>query len=178
VSGSDGPRVRVVVTGFDAKGRSCIESDRCLPADQTVLWVTDPLPPVGETPHKLPTPRALQVAIPAGVGLPTFPPPGATRFAIVSVPPDRLEQARLGDTFDEDSFGMHQTQTIDYVVIVRGELWLRLEHAEVHLRAGDCVVQRGTKHAWRNYADEQCIFAAAVIGALPTPTGLAMGQPE
>jgi mannose-6-phosphate isomerase-like protein (cupin superfamily) len=159
--------VRRVVTGL-SDGVSVVACDERLPHDQRVLWRTDPLPVDGRSLSK-PTERSLQVDIPAGVGIADFAAPGTTRFAIVTIEPDEVVRARLGSAFDDDQYGMHQTQSIDYVVILRGEIWLKLDREEVHLRAGDCVVQRGTRHAWRNHGDLPCVFAATVLGASPTP---------
>ena len=52
---------------------------------------------------------------------------------------------------EPDAPGMHTTATIDFEVVLEGEVWLELDDGEeVHLRVGDCVVQNGTRHAWRN----------------------------
>ena len=62
--------------------------------------------------------------------------------------------------------GMHTTGTIDYGVVISGEIWLELDdRAEVHLKQGDCVVQNGTRHAWRNKSVEPCIMAFVMVGA-------------
>lgn len=61
---------------------------------------------------------------------------------------------------------MHATDTIDYVIVVAGEIWLELEdEAEVHLTAGDCVIQNGTMHAWHTRTSNSCTIAAILIGA-------------
>lgn len=63
---------------------------------------------------------------------------------------------------------MHATPTIDYVVVVAGELWLIMEDGqERRLVAGDSVVQRGTLHAWENRSAQPCTIAATMIGAGP-----------
>ncbi len=57
---------------------------------------------------------------------------------------------------------MHTTDTVDYGIVVSGEIWPELDDgAEVHLKQGDCVVRNGTRHAWRNRSSETC----AMIGA-------------
>ena len=61
--------------------------------------------------------------------------------------------------------GMHRTETLDLLTVVSGEVWLVLEEGEVHLRAGDCVVQRGTWHAWRNRSAAPCVLAGVMIGS-------------
>jgi mannose-6-phosphate isomerase-like protein (cupin superfamily) len=57
----------------------------------------------------------------------------------------------LADHFEKEDPGMHKTNTVDYVVVYDGEIWLELDDSEtLHLKRGDVVVQNGTRHAWRN----------------------------
>ena len=58
---------------------------------------------------------------------------------------------------------MHRTNTIDYVVVISGEMMMQLDEGEVRLRAGDVLVQRGTNHNWVNPGPEPCRFAAILI---------------
>lgn len=71
--------------------------------------------------------------------------------------------------------GMHTSDTIDYGIVVSGEVWLELDDGEeVHLKQGDCVVQNGTRHNWKNKGSEVCEIAFVLIGAscnLPRQTG-------
>ncbi|MDX8570581.1 cupin domain-containing protein [Elizabethkingia sp. HX QKY] len=60
---------------------------------------------------------------------------------------------------------MHQTKTLDYVVILSGEIYLILEEGETLLKPGDIVIQRGTNHAWSNRSDENCIQLAILLDA-------------
>jgi quercetin dioxygenase-like cupin family protein len=60
---------------------------------------------------------------------------------------------------------MHTTETVDIVTIISGELWAILETGETLLRPGDTLVQRGTKHAWRNKGDVPAVMAAIQISA-------------
>jgi hypothetical protein len=58
------------------------------------------------------------------------------------------------------------TDTIDFEVVLYGEVWLELDDGvEVHLRAGDTVVQNGTRHAWRNHGDTTARLAVFIVGA-------------
>ena len=67
---------------------------------------------------------------------------------------------------EPDAPGMHTTDTIDFEVVLDGEVWLELDDGvEVHLRAGDTVVQNGTRHAWRNHGDTTARLAVFLIGA-------------
>ena len=60
---------------------------------------------------------------------------------------------------------MHTSDTIDYGIVVRGEMTLELDDGQrVHLRQGDCVVQNGTRHRWRNPLPEPCLMAFISIG--------------
>jgi mannose-6-phosphate isomerase-like protein (cupin superfamily) len=69
---------------------------------------------------------------------------------------------------------MHTTDTIDYGIVVRGEMTLELDDGQkVHLRQGDCIVQNGTRHRWRNPLPEPCLMAFVSLGgsaADPTKT--------
>lgn len=111
------------------------------------------------------------------------PQPHGSTLIIVQFPPDSVmtapdfdgaaagaEQAEylpgLAESFDPDGSGMHRTQTLDYDIILEGELWLELDEGELrHLKAGDIVIQNGTRHAWRNLGDKPARMAAVLIGA-------------
>ena len=60
---------------------------------------------------------------------------------------------------------MHQTNTLDYIVILSGEIYLIVDEEETLLQAGDIVVQRGTNHAWSNRSDLPCIQLAVLLDA-------------
>jgi mannose-6-phosphate isomerase-like protein (cupin superfamily) len=172
--------VRRVVTGTNERGRSTVADDGPAPRSvtlehgggftETVMWeVGVPLgdPSQGGDP-------------PAGP-LPVPPPPGTVAFFQTIVPPD----AALAEV-DRDAMlleieekwpsllkvvdpargpGMHRTDTLDLLTVVSGEVWLVLEESEVHLKMGDCVVQRGTWHAWRNRSSAPCLLAGVMIGS-------------
>jgi len=61
--------------------------------------------------------------------------------------------------------GMHRTRSIDYAVVISGEIDMLLDDSEVHLNAGDVLVQRGTNHAWVNRGREDCRIAFVLIDA-------------
>jgi quercetin dioxygenase-like cupin family protein len=72
---------------------------------------------------------------------------------------------------------MHTTDSIDFEYIVSGEVWLELDDgATVHLRAGDTVVQNGTRHAWRNRGTEPCRVVVFMLGVPRQPSGLTMAR--
>lgn len=58
---------------------------------------------------------------------------------------------------------MHRTKTVDYGIILSGEVWLVLDREETLVRAGDIVIQRGTNHAWANRSDKPCRIAFVLI---------------
>lgn len=114
-----------------------------------------------------------------------FPGPGGTMFRLMSYPPKRPEGykpppgvtletelkelndkvPRMGEVFDRSAPGMHTSDTIDFGVVVRGEMTLELDDgAKVHLKQGDCIVQNGTRHRWRNPMPEPCLMAFVSIG--------------
>jgi len=173
--------VRRVVTGRNQQGKSVFVSDTKVPP-----ITLDLLP--GAAFHRLWGSDAM-VALPSdGSPLPIpgyFPPPGGFRFGLftvgpdsVSLPPDldvpaafaEIQQKLpgLAEVLELDHPGMHTTDTIDYDVVLSGEVYLELDDGqEVHLAPGDTVVQNGTRHAWRNKSTEPCILAVALVGARP-----------
>ena len=94
-------------------------------------------------------------------------PKNGTYFRYVSIPSDR----ELGISAIENGKPhplMHQTDTLDYIIILSGEIYLILDNDETLLKAGDIVVQRGTNHAWSNRSEEPCIQLAILIDANQT----------
>ena len=170
---------RRIVTGINAEGKSVVVSDGGPPRSVTLesgggtsmtdLWHL-PAPPKspadgGDLDH-----HANLV-----------PPPGGTHWRVTEFPPEGTgpTDAEPGDIiaelnekmpdwadhFDMSRPGMHKTETIDFGVVLSGEIWLELDEGEVHLEAGDSVVQRGTMHAWRNRSDAPCIMSFVLIEA-------------
>jgi mannose-6-phosphate isomerase-like protein (cupin superfamily) len=107
---------------------------------------------------------------------------GGSVFRIIEYPPDSV---RL-KTLDPEAFysgmgakaddrakrrhpGTHKTNTVDYAIVLSGDIWAVLDEGEVLLRAGDCLVQRGTNHAWSNRTEEPCVIAFVLVAANPTP---------
>jgi len=142
--------IRRVVT-HDVGGRSAVRSDG--PADD--LWVTSSDQPLGEDPSD---------------GLAVLEPPsGGSRFRVVSVPPDEVMRAVLAAHAvpGVGADGFHRTRTIDYVLVLDGDITLELDDEAIVLHAGDCVVQRGTNHAWRNLGDSPVRLLAVMIAVDP-----------
>jgi mannose-6-phosphate isomerase-like protein (cupin superfamily) len=112
-----------------------------------------------------------------------FPPKGGFRFGFFTIPPEtqtastpanlaaafaELQQKLPGmaEVLEPQNPGMHTTDTVDFDVIVSGEVYLELDDgSEVLLKAGDCVVQNGTRHAWRNRSSANCVIAVTLVGA-------------
>ena len=118
-------------------------------------------------------------------GTKAFPGPGGTLFRLISYPPKRPEGWKpppgvtaesglrelsekvpgMGDHFERGVPGMHTSDTIDYGVVVRGEMTLELDDGQkIHLHQGDCIVQNGTRHRWRNPLSEPCLMAFISVG--------------
>lgn len=111
-----------------------------------------------------------------------IPSPGGSRLLMVKFPPDAVlasSQADpatvvqeylaklpgLAESFEPDDPGMHRTETLDYAVVLEGEIWLELDHGkEVHLKRHDVVVQTGTRHAWRNRGNSPVTMLFVLLG--------------
>lgn len=101
---------------------------------------------------------------------------GGTKFLAVTLPPattlsDPLaaaEERRAFDPtfaalFEPDAPGFHRTATVDYAVVIEGEIWLELDDQEVLVRRGEVVVQNGTRHSWRNRSDRTATFLCVLV---------------
>lgn len=165
-------RVRRVVAGLDAAGRSAIVSDDETPSRVETpgftinqIWQVDALPvPVtaedGSQGVSIAPPRTGFVYL-----LATFPPDAS--WDVAAGYGDALAAAGDGGSHvaDDTIAGLHETDTVDCVTILFGEIHAVLETGEVLLKAGDSFVQRGTKHTWSNRSDKPCTLVAAMAGA-------------
>lgn len=143
---------RIVTEEID--GRSRVRSDDRVETQYWLdeLWVTTPDDPMGFDPgDELP---AVNV------------PPRHSLFRICHLPPDAVMRAALaaGPEGDIDAEGFHRTQTVDYVFVLDGPVELVLDEGSVVVQPGDCVVQRGTNHAWRNHGDKPIRLIAVLTG--------------
>jgi hypothetical protein len=171
--------IRRVVTGHNAQGKSVIVSDGPSPHVMTLpgtpsfgmtnLWITDQTPADN---------RGGRDAADRPVVL--EPPPSGSIFRVVEFPPDRTlasfdRNAAFGamgaaHAMDRDASrhpGMHKTATVDYAIVLSGEIWALMDEGETLLRAGDVLVQRGTNHAWSNRSEAPCLVAFILISAAP-----------
>jgi mannose-6-phosphate isomerase-like protein (cupin superfamily) len=168
-----------VVTGEGGDGRPAIVSDAPLPrfVERTaipgmsdgVVWST------GGAPVDAGDDAAAAVTS-------VVPGPGETRFLTVTLPPAAVFESAdfdpaaaaaedaevvpgLAELFDPEDPGMHATPTVDYVIVLAGEVWLELDGGEGTLvRQGDIVVQGGVRHAWRNKGDAPATLATVMVG--------------
>ena len=62
---------------------------------------------------------------------------------------------------------MHKTATVDYIIVIKGEIWAIMDKGETLLKPGDVLVQRGTNHSWSVRGDEPCVIAAVLVSAEP-----------
>jgi mannose-6-phosphate isomerase-like protein (cupin superfamily) len=108
------------------------------------------------------------------------PPKNGTILRIVEFPPDShwRQNADARKAFDSIGAGhapdkhsadpmMHKTATVDYIIVLKGEIWAIMDKGEVLLKPGDILVQRGTNHSWSVRTNEPCIIAAVLVSAKP-----------
>jgi mannose-6-phosphate isomerase-like protein (cupin superfamily) len=172
-------KIRCVVTGRNQSGKSVIAKDEAVePVTLGLLpgfefhriWGGDAVPKLPSDGTPPPQPRY-------------FPSAGGFRFVFFTVPPNSQKlpettdlaaaffelQSKLpglAEVMEPMNPGMHTTETVDFDVVLSGEVYLELDDgAEVLLKAGDCVVQNGTRHAWHNRSAQNCVIAVAIVGA-------------
>ncbi len=166
---------RRIVTGNNSDGKSYFVSDGPSPTRLDMgmvsgeqIWIDDPAKP---------DPGAS--ADPVNVEkLQLHPPHNGSSFRIVTfwpeghtpeISPEELAKNRSrfddGGVMEADNPGMHTTRTIDYAIVLSGEIDLKLDEGELHLQAGDLVVQRATRHGWYNRGDEPCPVAFVLISS-------------
>ena len=165
---------RRIVTGHDANGRSVVFSDG--PATNTVGSLTNFW-------------SLAAVPAPVDAGDPTtgeplglHPPDGGVTFRFFQIQPNRMfegvpdealrsaARARFREMGAEDALvdttrhpAMHRTRTVDFIVLLSGEVTLLLDEADVPMKPFDVVVQRGTNHAWVNTGDEVATLMAVLV---------------
>jgi mannose-6-phosphate isomerase-like protein (cupin superfamily) len=175
---SDG--VRRVVTGHDSNGKAVFASDDVVAPVQTdlsptsafhILWAGDETPRFPDDGARPPFTTY-------------FPPVGGYRFGMFTLPPHvepapgpevdigaavehlRAELPGMLDYMDPSDPGMHTTDTIDFEVVLSGEVVLELDDgATVSLKPGDTVVQNGTRHRWSNPGEVPATLAVFICGA-------------
>jgi quercetin dioxygenase-like cupin family protein len=171
------PPIRRVLTADDASGKSFIAQDGPSPA---IRWVP-------ERPGYRVTNLWRTGAAPADVAAPdsiaqhqgVAPPPGGTVLRIIDFPPEpqdpqeleRMLQATFGSMYQDANHapqpgqhpGMHRTSTVDYALMLAGEMVAIMDQQETVLHAGDVLIQRGTNHAWANRSGKPARIAFVLI---------------
>jgi mannose-6-phosphate isomerase-like protein (cupin superfamily) len=169
---------RRVATGQTSDGKSVIVADESIEALTVALAPGLECFPIWGSDRAVTLPH--DGAKPSTSGW--FPQQHGFRFTILSIPPDGQAappadlQAALAeaaeklpgmiDAADTEFPHMHTTDTIDFVVVLSGRLWLEVDDGkEVELAPGDSVIQNGTRHAWHNRSSAPCEIVSATIGA-------------
>jgi mannose-6-phosphate isomerase-like protein (cupin superfamily) len=169
--------VRRVVTGHDASGKAIVLMDGDAPNQKlrqtgivsTLLWITD------ETPADI-SGSADRAARETGVP----PPPNGSILRVVDFPPESAapkadsaailkEMGVAATSAPVRHAHMHRTRSVDYAIVLAGEIDMLLDDSEVHLKAGDILVQQGTNHAWVNRGSEVCRIAFVLIDGKEAP---------
>ena len=179
---------RRIVTGHDAQGRSIIVSDE---APKNVV----PNPADPERGHinfwrteSMPANNAVFADPMDGPPCPLAPPKGGTMFRFFQIAPERNEAGlpaaernkRMGQMFEaagaahvrvdtERHPSMHKTDSVDYIVLLKGEVTALLDVGEVQMKPFDVLIQRGTNHGWVNDGTEPALLLAVLVDAEPLP---------
>jgi quercetin dioxygenase-like cupin family protein len=155
------PQLRRIVTGHDADGVAKVLQDG-VPTNRkfsptgavsTLIWSTDECPAdmaVGENVEDY-----------GARVLGTAPPSHGTRFAVIDFPP-------------RSTGTVHRTESLDYVIVLSGEIDMQMDRSVVHMKAGDVMVQRGTNHGWVNPTDRPARLAFVLMDAKPLGIGHAV----
>jgi quercetin dioxygenase-like cupin family protein len=164
------PKVpRVVVTGYENGKSTIIQNSLSDNISEHIpglviadIWSTDTMP-VDLTK----TTKIENTALPAV-------PKNGSYFRYVTIPPDTAIMKHLNISYDQHSHNskhplMHKTETLDYIIILSGEVYLILEEQETLLKAGDIVIQRATEHAWSNRTKNPCIQLSILLDARNIP---------
>ena len=157
--------IRRVVTGLDDENHAVVLFDSRMPlkSDSPVLsstnfWITDSTPP------------AMSREDPANRPIGVSPPDNGTKFRIVEFAPlDAATEAKLPPEMIMKGVNhppakgipvrhpmMHRTRTLDYAMILSGEIDMMLDDTSVHLKQGDVIVQQATNHGWVNHGSQPC----------------------
>jgi quercetin dioxygenase-like cupin family protein len=147
-------QVRRVVTGHDESGRAVVTIDEIATnivssrpgANASVIWSTEGFP-VDNDGNVDPSKRAIGTTLPNGAV-----------FRVLKLEPGAAPRR-------------HRTDSIDYAVVMAGEIDMELDIGSVHLKAGDVLVQRGTIHNWVNKGKAPCVIAFTLVAAKSVAAG-------
>jgi hypothetical protein len=149
--------VRRITTGINDRGKAVVMADEQVTGDERalLLWSADA------------PPRKGRAEPPAASGW--WPPPGGIRVSLSSRRPERMsEDADQSKAWPDinDAAGYHASESADIIIMISGCIWLELDDGlEVELRAGDVLVQNGTRHRWHNHGDNWPVMAVVIVGA-------------
>ena len=172
---------RRIVTGHDADGKAIIIPN--LPPMTTQLIGGPGGPTFFEVWHTVGTPALItaQPGAPDEDRLVLAPPGNGTRIRVIEFPPEGEEIRKLSGADAQAKFKsmgnesastsqagaphplMHRTQTVDYGIVLEGEITMVLDRGETTLKAGDVIIQNGTNHAWANRSGKICRMAFVLI---------------
>jgi naringenin degradation protein FdeH len=177
VSAAAASDIRRVVTGLDADNKAVVLFDSRMPLkpgpyglQSTNLWVTSAYPLAFSFKDDTAT-------IPVGIS----PLDNGTKFRVVEFPPlDAATEAKMEPGLLMKTVGpgvpmrgrpvthplMHRTRSVDYAVVLSGEIDMMLDETVVHLKPGDTVVQQATNHAWVNHRNETCRVLFVLMDAV------------
>jgi mannose-6-phosphate isomerase-like protein (cupin superfamily) len=180
------PPIHRVVTGHDAGGKAIVTTEGPLPT--VIELAAIPGTVFHEVWSTAATPASVDNGADPSTGPLVLPPPKhGTRLRFVDIPPDTAEYlahgaARMQDAFSEigDAAAstvkansphplMHRTESVDYGIVIEGELTLVLDDSEVQLKPGSVVIQRGTNHAWANRSQAPCRMLFVLIDGAYDP---------
>jgi mannose-6-phosphate isomerase-like protein (cupin superfamily) len=181
------PTIHRIVTGHDETGKAIVSSQGRLPTVVEIAAVP------GMVFHEVWTTAGSPAAIDNGIDptlrpLTLLPPKSGTRVRFVDIPPEMPDVLVRSSEKAEDAFAqigdvaaltgkgdsphplMHRTETVDYGIVIEGEITLVLDNSEVSLRPGSVVVQRGTNHAWANRSGRPCRMLFVLVDGTYDPT--------
>jgi hypothetical protein len=174
--------VRRIVTGHDPDGRAIIQEDGSVPRVRRIGGEHGPLFFEVWNTRDTPAPIDYSSGEPAEDGIQLAPPRGGTRIRVLDIPPEDASVADISPAVAAAHFAevgaagasshtgtgsrhafMHRTETIDYGIVLEGEVTLIMDEGETVVRAGDIVIQRGTNHGWANRSGRHCRIAFILI---------------
>ena len=176
-------KMKRIVTKNDAKGLSCIASEIITNVEIPLadlddnfkffnLWATNAMPVIFDADDPI-----------NGKYVSTSPAKNGSTFRIVNYPPeqvllDKISKMTKQELMDfESRIGvklslnskhplMHTTKSIDYGIVLTGEIYLVLDNEEILLKPTDTIIQRGTSHAWSNRSNQDCLMAYTLLDAV------------
>ena len=177
--------VRTVVTGHDAEGRSRLTGDYLAGAGAANVFIPaqDPNVCLANIWTMDAVPASMESDVLDQGTFKLKPPKGGAIFRYLEIPPESTRRYEgFEDYFHQMDAGgdlakgakkkhpaMHKTQTVDILVVLKGEIWLILDEEETLCREGDFIVQRATNHAWSNRGDVPCSLALILVDAIAAP---------